>query len=187
MRRFSQWMLGWCLCLCAFVVHGQPKEQSADLLIVGGTESGWAAAIQAARMGVSNIVVVNDIEWLGGQFTAEAVSAVDENRGIDNKVPFPRSGLFKEFCDRIENFNLKKYGSKQPGNAWTAFTTFRPAEGEKVFREMLQPYIDRKQVQLISWAYPVEALLSEDKNTLLGLTFREAWREMPAPSPFARS
>lgn len=171
-RRLSQWTLGCFLFLCAFVVRGQTKELSADLLIVGGTESGWAAAIQAARMGVSNIVVVNDIEWLGGQFTAEAVSAVDENRGIDNKVPFPRSGLFKEFCDHIEAFNLKKYGSKQPGNAWTAFTTFRPAEGEKVFREMLQPYIDRKQVKLIYWAYPVGALLSEDKNTLLGLTFR---------------
>jgi hypothetical protein len=171
-RYFSLWTLGCCLLLCALTSRAQIKDQSADLLIVGGTESGWAAAIQAARMGVSNIVIVNDIEWLGGQFTAEAVSAVDENRGLDNKVPFPRSGLFKEFCDRIENFNLKKYGSKQPGNAWTAFTTFRPAEGEKVFREMLQPYIERQQVKLISSAYPVSALMSDDKNTLLGLTFR---------------
>jgi len=171
-RRFSQILIVWCLLVSGLTTQAQPKDQSADLLIVGGTESGWAAAIQAARMGVTNIVVVNDIEWLGGQFTAESVSAVDENRGLDNKVPFPRSGLFKEFCDRVENFNLKKYGSKQPGNAWTAFTTFRPAEGEQVFREMLQPYIDRKQVKLISWAYPVSALMSEDKNTLLGLTFR---------------
>lgn len=173
-RFFTQRVLFAWMLLSTLIVQAQPKDQSADLLIVGGTESGWAAAIQAARMGVSNIVVVNDIEWLGGQFTAEAVSAVDENRGIDNKVPFPRSGLFKEFCDRIEAFNLKRYGAKQPGNAWTAFTTFRPAEGEKIFREMLQPYIDRKQVRLISWAYPVAALLSEDKNTLQGLTFRSS-------------
>lgn len=171
--RFQSWWLLLVLVLLASPVQAQPKDQNADLLIVGGTESGWAAAIQAARLGVSNIVIVNDIEWLGGQFTAEAVSAVDENRGIEkDRVPFPRSGLFKEFCDRIEAFNLQKYGAKQPGHAWTAYTTFRPAEGEKVFREMLQPYIDRKQVQLISWAYPVAAILSEDKNTLLGLTFR---------------
>lgn len=172
-RRFSQILIVWCLLVSGLTTQAQNKDQSADLLIVGGTESGWAAAIQAARMGVSNIVIVNDIEWLGGQFTSEAVSAVDENRGIQkDRVPFPRSGLFKEFCDRIEDFNLKKYGAKQPGNAWTAFTTFRPAEGEQVFREMLQPYIDRQQVRLISWAYPVAAILSEDKNTLLGLTFR---------------
>jgi len=172
-RRLSQLLIVWCLLVSGLTTQAQTKDQSADLLIVGGTESGWAAAIQAARMGVSNIVIVNDIEWLGGQFTSEAVSAVDENRGIQkDRVPFPRSGLFKEFCDRIEDFNLKKYGAKQPGNAWTAFTTFRPAEGEKVFREMLQPYIDRQQVRLISWAYPVAAILSQDKNTLLGLTFR---------------
>jgi hypothetical protein len=34
----------------------------ADLLIVGGTESGCAAAVQAARMGVKRIVLVNDID-----------------------------------------------------------------------------------------------------------------------------
>lgn len=40
-----------------------------DLLIVGGTESGWAAAIQAARMGLKSITVVHDGPWLGGQYT----------------------------------------------------------------------------------------------------------------------
>ena len=40
-----------------------------------------AAAIQAARMGVQKIVLVNDIEWLGGQFTAEALVAIDVNSG----------------------------------------------------------------------------------------------------------
>ncbi len=32
----------------------------ADLLIVGGDESGCAAAVQAARLGVKDIVLVND-------------------------------------------------------------------------------------------------------------------------------
>lgn len=40
----------------------QPEsEVECDLLVVGGTESGWAAAIQAARMGVKRIVLVNDM------------------------------------------------------------------------------------------------------------------------------
>lgn len=42
------------------------KVLTVDLLVVGGTESGCAAAVQAARMGVSSIVLVNDIDWLGG-------------------------------------------------------------------------------------------------------------------------
>ena len=48
-------------------LHGQAKEDmSTDILIVGGTESGWAAAIQAARMGCKSITVVHDGPWLGG-------------------------------------------------------------------------------------------------------------------------
>src|SRR5688572_9550428 len=57
-------------------------EISADLLIVGGTESGWAAAIQAARMGVKSIAIVHDGEWLGGQYTEQALACVDENKGV---------------------------------------------------------------------------------------------------------
>ena len=38
------------------------EEVQTDLLIVGGTESGWAAAIQAARMGVASITIVHDGE-----------------------------------------------------------------------------------------------------------------------------
>ncbi len=51
---------------------------AADLLIVGGNESECAAAVQAARLGVQPIVRVNDIDWLGGQFSAEGVGCVDE-------------------------------------------------------------------------------------------------------------
>ena len=52
-----------------------------DLLIVGGTDSGWAAAIQAARVGVPSITIVHDGEWIGGQFTEQALACVDENKG----------------------------------------------------------------------------------------------------------
>ena len=50
----------------------------ADLLVVGGSESACAAAIQAARAVVKKIVLVNDIDWLGGQFSAEGVGCPDE-------------------------------------------------------------------------------------------------------------
>jgi glycine/D-amino acid oxidase-like deaminating enzyme len=119
-----------------------PLERTADLLVVGGTESGCAAAVQAARMGVTNIVLVNDIEWLGGQFSAEALGAIDENRetGYVGTVPIPRSGLFRETIDRIETLNSNKYaGIARPGNT-LVITTSRPSDSEQVFRELLAPY-----------------------------------------------
>jgi len=84
-------------CILPLLAGVHAKEIEADLLVVGGTESGCAAAVQAARMGVERIVLVNDIDWLGGQFSAEALGAIDENRahGYNGKVPIPRSGIFR--------------------------------------------------------------------------------------------
>jgi hypothetical protein len=114
-----------------------------DLLIVGGNEAGVAAAVQAARLGVPRIVLVNDIEWLGGQFSAEGVGCVDEwtvYRG--KRVNFPRSGLFLEVIRRIRQRNAEKYGLTNPGNAWCGTETIEPAEAARIFAELIAPYLD---------------------------------------------
>lgn len=144
-----------------------PKTIHTDLLIVGGTESGWAAAIQAARMGVESITVVHDGHWLGGQYTEQGLCCVDENKGVSkvgfgpewhrSRMSFYRSGLFKELMDRIEAFNLAKYGAGMPGNSRHGPSTFHPAEAETIFRQMLKPYQDSGQIRLIESHYPVAA------------------------------
>jgi hypothetical protein len=65
----------------------------ADLLIVGGNESACAAAVQAARLGVKRIVLVNDIDWLGGQFSAEGVGCPDSEEELQ-KVILASPALF---------------------------------------------------------------------------------------------
>jgi hypothetical protein len=143
------------------------RHIETDLLIVGGTEFGWAAAIQAAELGISSITLVHDGEWIGGQLTEQALACVDENKwvgqvgwGIDwhpIKRSFHQSGLFKELMDRIDAFNTTKYGSPMPGRPFHGPSTFRPLEAEAIFRQMLQPWIDSGQVELIRNRYPVAA------------------------------
>ncbi len=152
-----------------------------DLLIVGGTESGCAAAVQAARMGVERIVLVNDIEWLGGQFSAEALTAIDENTyktGVRHQLPFPRSGLFKEVMDRIEAINLKKYGVRRPGNT-RVITTCLPADAERAFRDLIRPYVDSGQIKIISNYYPVAAALDDAGTTLRSVQFKSTQSGQP--------
>ncbi|PQO35251.1 hypothetical protein C5Y96_09425 [Blastopirellula marina] len=166
------------LCLSVFVIllllpnaHAQ-EEIEADLLVVGGTESGCAAVVQAARMGVKRIVLVNDIEWLGGQFSAEALGAIDENRGhgYDGTVPIPRSGIFRDVIDAIETKNAELYGGvRRPGNT-RVITTSRPVVSEQVFRELLAPYESTGQIQRYS-NYAVESVLTKS-NRVHGVTFR---------------
>ena len=146
----------------------------ADLLIVGGTESGCAAAVQAARMGVASIVLVNDIDWLGGQFSAEALGAIDENRGpsgYGHGVPFPRAGLFKEVIDRIEADNLKQYEQPRPGNT-RVITTVRPAQAKRIFEELLSPYVSSGQIRIVSNHYPVAVTKDNRGKRVAAVRFR---------------
>ncbi|MDC0322341.1 FAD-dependent oxidoreductase [Verrucomicrobiales bacterium] len=169
------------LFLSGFPRIGQAEIQriETDLLIVGATESGWAAAIQAARMGVKSITIVHDGEWYGGQYTEQALACVDENKGPGKvgwgvdwhpmKRSFHRSGLFKELMDRIEAHNTTQYGSPMPGKPWHGPSTFRPAEAEAIFREMIQPFVDSGQVQVFWNHYAVAAQV--EGNLLRGTDF----------------
>src|SRR6186713_1198501 len=105
----------------------------ADLLIVGGNESACAAAVQAARLGVPRVVLVNDIDWLGGQFSAEGVGCLDEWTGYGGKrVNFPRSGLFLEMVRRIHEHNGRVHGTPRPGNAYCGTETIEPAAAARI-------------------------------------------------------
>ncbi|MBL9113648.1 MAG: FAD-dependent oxidoreductase [Verrucomicrobiaceae bacterium] len=169
------------LLICfSFTTLAAAETIQTDLLIVGGTESGWAAAIQAARMGCKSVTIVHDGPWLGGQYTEQGLVCVDESKGTGEvgwgpawhpmKRSFHRFGLFKELMDRIEAHNTQKYGSPMPGKPMHGPTTFRPAEAEAIFREMLQPYITSGQVTLKLNHIPVSAMKSDGKVT--GMTFR---------------
>jgi len=143
----------------------------ADLLVVGGTESGCAAAVQAARMGVQRIVLVNDIKWVGGQFSAEALGAIDENRahGYNGTVPIPRSGIFRDVIDAIEDKNAELYGGiRRPGNT-RVITTSRPVVSDQVFRQLLAPYELNGHIKRYS-NYHVKSVITEGSR-VLGVEF----------------
>jgi len=174
-----------CIVAASFCLTGRASGETidADLLIVGATESGWAAAIQAARMGTKNIVIVHDGVWFGGQFTEQALACVDENKGVGKvgwgpawhpmKRSFHRSGLFKELMDRIEAHNAEKYGDPHPGRPWHGPTTFRPAEAEAIFRAMIQPYVDSGQVRVFWQRYPSGATVErrDGRSVVRGIDF----------------
>ena len=79
------------LLAIAPISSAAPRTVETDLLIVGATESGWAAAIQAARSGVQSVMIIHDGEWFGGQYTEQALACVDENKGVgSNILPSPQ-------------------------------------------------------------------------------------------------
>jgi len=155
------------------VVAADPPMK-ADLLIVGGTEAGVAAAVQAARSGVRHIVLSNDIDWLGGQFSAEAVGAIDEwtlYRG--KRVEFPRSGTFLEMLRLIRQHNLKTYGYARPGNGFCASETVEPSVAAKLFEDWIVPYGPKGtgQIQIVRPSIPVAVRVENDR--IRAVTFEQ--------------
>lgn len=166
------------LALLGTAATGTAQEAiESDVLVVGGNESAVAAAVQAARLGVKRVVLVNDIDWLGGQFSAEAVGAIDEWTDYGGRrVYFPRSGMFLEVLRSIERHNGRKYGVRNPGNAGTADVTVEPAVAAQVFEELLAPYGDRgsRQIRVVRRYRPAEVRLSG--NRVAGVVFEPAGR-----------
>ena len=142
------------------------QDINTDLLIVGGNESACAAAVQAARLGIKNIVLVNDIDWLGGQFSAEGVGCPDEWTVVNNtKTHFPRSGLFLEVLRRIRAHNSLIYGLPCPGNSFCGTETIEPAAAAKIFEELLQPYVDEGALRIVRGWQPVSAQVEGGRVT----------------------
>mgnify|MGYP003352643071 CR=1 FL=1 len=72
------------------VISVQRGYDPRDYTLVG---FGGAGPVQAARLGVKKTVLVNDIEWLGGQFSSEGVGCPDEWTSVNGRrVNFPPAG-----------------------------------------------------------------------------------------------
>ncbi len=157
------------LPLLAALLRAEPID--ADLLVVGGGESACAAAVQAARLGVGRVVLVNDIDWLGGQFSAEGVGCLDEWTTVKGKrVNFPRSGLFMEVVERMRAHNSARYGVPAPGNAFCGTETIEPAAAARIFEELVRPQVEAGRLRLERGWEPERVAVAEGRVT--GVTFR---------------
>ena len=98
----------------------------ADVAICGGGCGGFAAAIQAARMG-ARVLVVEETPWLGGMLTSAGVVAFDGNQGTLT------SGFYREVVREIE---LHYGGSAKTGPGWVTLTAFEPRVLARIFDHM---------------------------------------------------
>ncbi|HEY9886671.1 MAG TPA: FAD-dependent oxidoreductase, partial [Vampirovibrionales bacterium] len=102
------------------------NSYKTEVLVIGASQSGVSAAIQASRQG-ANVMLVSASEWPGGSITEAGVSAVD-----GNELQAFQTGLWGEFVARLakKEENLLKYG-------WVSVFTFNPQKGKQLFEEWL--------------------------------------------------
>ena len=106
----------------------QPKS-SYDIIIAGGGTGGISAAIQAARMGAS-VLVVESSTWIGGQATAAGVSTMDD-------MSRQKSGIYLEFINRIKSYYDSR-GKSMGTCYWDSRSlAFEPHIGQEAFISMI--------------------------------------------------
>jgi hypothetical protein len=174
-RRVCLFRLG----ILAFLIFPCPTPAvfgetiDADLLVVGGDESGCAAAVQAARLGVAHIVLVNDTDWLGGQFCTQGIGPIDEWTIVEGKrTEFPASGAFQEILDRIHDHNRSVYGIARPGNGWCGSNTIEPRAAAKIFEEWLAAYAESgtRQIRVLRRLQPMRVIVADGRVTGVAFT-----------------
>lgn len=102
------------------------ERYSADVLVIGGTTSGTAAGIAAARMG-AKVIVVEDTPMLGGMLTAQGVGATDGNYEL-------HTGIWKEFQDSV----FAAYGGPAAvQTGWVSEILFEPHVADRIFKNIM--------------------------------------------------
>src|SRR5438876_2931791 len=112
------------------------RAEPCEILIAGGGTGGVAAALAAARSG-RRVVLLEETDWLGGQMTAQGVSALDEHEHIESF-----GGTASYYA--LRNAIRKHYGEPNPGNCWVTRLAFEPRIAVGVIEAMLRPYVDLK-------------------------------------------
>ncbi len=118
------------------------NTHSCDVLIVGGSAGGCAAALAASQSGASVCLLVEG-DWPGGQLTSQGVSTPDEQTYIETFGGTRRYNQFRQAVrDYYTNtYSLSPQGRAQkyfnPGSCWVSRLSYAPRVGAWILRGML--------------------------------------------------
>lgn len=160
-----------------------PKELVADLVIIGGSVGGCAAALAAARNGL-RVILTEETDWIGGQLTSQAVPP-DENPWIET---FGGTRSYQDFRERVREFYRKHYpltaeakanARLNPGGGGVSRLCHEPRVALAVLNDMLAPLVASGKVQILlqhkvrhAWTTgdKVDAVLVRSSETGGGVT-----------------
>lgn len=103
---------------------------SYDVVIAGAGTGGVGAAVQAARLGVS-VLLLEETEWIGGQAMAAGVTSMDEGRTLVRE-----RGLYRELCGLIAA-HYQPLGVNHLTAYWHGHVAVEPRVGRHLLHVML--------------------------------------------------
>ena len=163
-------------------------ELSADLVVVGGGLGGCAAALAAARNGLT-VIMTEETDWIGGQITQQVVPP-DENKWIET---VGASQSYQNFRTGIREYYRRNYPLTEaaraqkyfnPGRCWVSAIGGEPRVALAVLYEMLAPYLGNGQVQILLQHKAVAAAANGDRVEAIRVRDLESGNELVLRAPY---
>ena len=143
------------------------RELAADVVIVGASTGGCAAALAACRSG-RTVAMTEETRWIGGQFTSQTVPP-DEHRFIES---FGSSDSYRELRRRIRRYYLDNFPVTaqaslaprfNPGNHECGSLACEPRAALAALTSLLAPYVHSGQLVIHTGFRPVRASADADR------------------------
>jgi hypothetical protein len=142
------------------------REMKADVLVIGGSLGGVAAALAAARMG-RRVILTEETTWIGGQATTQGVP-LDEHPWSER---FGRTQSYADFREGARDYYRRHYPLTaearadrylNPGAGWVSKLCFEPRVGLAVLYEMLAPHLSAGRIVILLRHHPVAVTMEGD-------------------------
>ncbi len=159
-RSFLQLSSGGLLALSQF-----PREWEADIAIIGGGTGGCAAALAALRMN-QKVILTEETEWIGGQFTQQGVPP-DEHQWIETHGA---TASYLAFRNEIRSYYRRLYPLinpeaelLNPGTCGVSRLCHEPRAALAILNDWFAPYLSSGQLRILLNAEPTSAEVHGDK------------------------
>jgi len=144
-----------------------PSELQADVVIVGGSMGGTAAALAAARNG-ARVILTETTDWIGGQLTAQAVPP-DEHPWIEQ---FGATASYRTYREAVRHHYRRWYALTgaahddphlNPGRCGVSRLCHEPRAALAVLEGMLAPHVSAGRVTILRHHTPAAAQTTGDR------------------------
>jgi FAD dependent oxidoreductase len=127
--------------------------------------------------------LTEETDWIGGQLTAQGVSALDEHDHIER---FGGTASYYGLRNAIREHYRPHAGAAgkrvdfNPGNSWVTRLAFEPKVAVTAMMAMLQPHIDAGRLTLHLRSKPAAAQVEGDRIISVTARCHRAWRSVAA-------